>query len=64
MKKNIRELNLINLTSEYNQPEFRAKQLYRWLWKKSVKDFRSGPIRRFAYYLLDRAISSIKTHTN
>jgi hypothetical protein len=32
--------------------------------EKSVKDFRSGPIRRFAYYLLDRAISSIKTHTN
>ena len=39
MKKNIRELDLINLTSEYNQPKFRAKQLYRWLWKKSIKDF-------------------------
>ena len=32
--------------------------------EKSVKDLRSGPIRRFAYYLIDRTISSIKTHTN
>ena len=32
--------------------------------EKSVKDLRSGPIRRFAYYLTDRTISSIKTHTN
>ena len=39
MKKNIRELDLINLTSEYNQPNFRAKQIYRWLWKKSIKNF-------------------------
>jgi len=39
MKKNIREFDLISLTSEYNQPKFRAKQLYRWLWKKSIKDF-------------------------
>ena len=36
MKKNIREFDLISLTSEYNQPKFRAKQLYRWLWKKSI----------------------------
>jgi len=39
MKKNIREFDLISLTSEYNQPKFRAIQLYRWLWKKSIKDF-------------------------
>ena len=32
--------------------------------EKSVKDLRSGPIRRFAYYLIDRTISGIKTHTN
>ena len=32
--------------------------------EKSVKDLRSGPIRRFAYYLIDRAISSVKTLTN
>ena len=32
--------------------------------EKSVKDLRSGPIRRFAYYLIDRTISSIKTLTN
>tara|TARA_B000000460_G_scaffold170432_1_gene121209 strand:+ start:184 stop:1737 length:1554 start_codon:yes stop_codon:yes gene_type:complete len=32
--------------------------------EKSVKDLRSGPIRRFAYYLIDRTISSIKTHAN
>ena len=32
--------------------------------EKSVKDLRSGPIRRFAYYLIDRTISSNKTHTN
>ena len=32
--------------------------------EKSVKDLRSGPIRRFAYYLIDRTISSIKTYTN
>ena len=32
--------------------------------EKSVKDLRSGPIRRFAYYLIDRTISSIKTYKN
>jgi hypothetical protein len=32
--------------------------------EKSVKDLRSGPIRRFAYYLIDITISSIKTYTN
>ena len=32
--------------------------------EKSVKDLRSGPISRFAYFLIDRTISSIKTHTN
>ena len=32
--------------------------------EKSVKDLRSGPIRRFAYYLIDRTISSVKTLTN
>ena len=32
--------------------------------EKSVKDLRSGPIRRFAYNLIDITISSIKTHTN
>ena len=38
-KKNIRELDLNNIVSHYNQPLFRAKQLYRWLWKKSVNSF-------------------------
>lgn len=32
--------------------------------EKSVKDLRSGPIRRFAYYLIDRTINSVKTLTN
>ena len=32
--------------------------------EKSVKDLRSGPIRKFAYYLIDISISSIKTYTN
>ncbi|HJL92264.1 MAG TPA: hypothetical protein QGF04_00610 [Woeseiaceae bacterium] len=32
--------------------------------EKSVKDLRSGPIRRFAYYLIDLTIGNIKTYTN
>ncbi len=32
--------------------------------EKSVKDLRSGPIRKFAYNLIDITISSIKTYTN
>ena len=32
--------------------------------EKSVKDLRSGPIRKFAYYLIDITINSIKTYTN
>ena len=32
--------------------------------EKSVKDLRSGLIRRLAYYLIDITISSIKTYTN
>lgn len=32
--------------------------------ERSVKDLRSGPIRKFAYYLIDITIKSIKTYTN
>ena len=39
MKENIRELDLVSLTQSYNQPSYRAKQLFRWFWKKSVKEF-------------------------
>tara|TARA_B100001029_G_C15062237_1_gene459557 strand:+ start:930 stop:1955 length:1026 start_codon:yes stop_codon:yes gene_type:complete len=39
MKKNIRELDLNKMVLEYKQPLFRAKQLYRWFWKKSVQSF-------------------------
>ena len=38
MKKNIREFDLISLVENFKQPQYRAKQLYRWLWKKSVND--------------------------
>ncbi len=39
MKKNIRELDLNNIVFNYKQPAFREKQLYRWLWKKSINNF-------------------------
>lgn len=41
-KKNIRDLTLDELKdffSEHNHPSFRAKQVYEWLWKKSVSSF-------------------------
>ena len=41
-KKNIRTLNLDELKGffkENNMPTFRAKQVYEWLWKKSVSSF-------------------------
>ena len=41
-KKNIRTLTLDELKSffkENNMPTFRAKQVYEWLWKKSVSSF-------------------------
>ena len=42
LQKNIRELNLEELKDffvEHNLPSFRAKQVYEWLWKKSVSSF-------------------------
>jgi len=41
-KKNIRELTLDELKAffdEHHHPSFRAKQVYEWLWKKSVFSF-------------------------
>jgi 23S rRNA (adenine2503-C2)-methyltransferase len=41
-KTNIREYSkkqLLKIASESGQPEFRANQLYEWIWKKSVTDF-------------------------
>ena len=41
-KKNIRELSLEEITSffaEHREKTFRAKQVYEWLWKKSVHSF-------------------------
>ena len=41
-KKNIRLLTLDELKdffTENNQAAFRAKQVYEWLWKKSVHSF-------------------------
>ena len=41
-KKNIRALTLIELKDFFeqnNKPTFRAKQVYEWLWKKSVSSF-------------------------
>tara|TARA_Y100000385_G_scaffold51461_1_gene48421 strand:- start:3071 stop:4120 length:1050 start_codon:yes stop_codon:yes gene_type:complete len=41
-KKNIRELTLEELKDffiEHKYPSFRAKQVYEWLWKKSVSSF-------------------------
>jgi len=41
-KKNIRELTLEELKDffiEHKHPSFRAKQVYEWLWKKSVSSF-------------------------
>ena len=42
MLKDIRQLSLPDLTTwfkEEGEPSFRAKQLYAWLWQKSVIDF-------------------------
>ena len=42
LHKNIRELSLEELKDffvEHNLPSFRAKQVYEWLWKKSVSSF-------------------------
>ncbi len=41
-KKNIRELTLEELKDffvDHKRPSFRAKQVYEWLWKKSVSSF-------------------------
>ena len=41
-KKNIRTLNLDELKDFFkvnNMPTFRAKQVYEWIWKKSVSSF-------------------------
>ena len=41
-KKDIRQLNLEDLQAvmkELGEPKFRAKQVYEWLWKKSVHTF-------------------------
>lgn len=41
-KRDIRQLNLEQLTEYFTiigDKAFRAKQVYEWLWKKSVKDF-------------------------
>ena len=40
-KKNIRSLDLDQLKDFFvknNEPKFRAKQVYEWLWKKSLTD--------------------------
>jgi len=42
MKKNIRELKCSELESiliTLQEPSFRAKQIYRWLWKKRISSF-------------------------
>lgn len=42
MKKEIRALSIENLITELEalqQPKFRAKQIYEWLWNKSCVDF-------------------------
>lgn len=42
LKKNIRHLsleNIKNFLAENNEKAFKAKQIYEWLWKKSVTDF-------------------------
>ena len=73
-KKNIRELDLNNIASNYNQPLFRAKQLYRWLWKKSVNSFdeitdlpdifKKELHKEFyiSYILIKKKIVSVKPH--
>lgn len=41
-KKDIRSLNLEQLTDEFvkvGQPAFRARQTYEWLWKKGARNF-------------------------
>lgn len=41
LKKDLRILTqeeLINVFKELNQPAFRAKQVYDWLWNKGVHD--------------------------
>jgi len=56
-----------NSLLEVTKASFSKKSLIMntlFIIEKSVKDLRSGPIRRFAYYLIDRAISSVKTLTN
>lgn len=42
MQKNIRELSLADIEAtllDWGEPKFRSKQLYEWLWAKSVVDF-------------------------
>ena len=41
-KRNIRDLSLAELTSViegFNEPKFRAKQIFEWLWKKGARSF-------------------------
>jgi len=56
-----------NSLLEVTKASFSKKSLIMntvFIIEKSVKDLRSGPIRRFTYYLIDITISSIKTYTN
>ena len=39
--RNYRLDELKEITQKYGQPEFRAKQLFEWLWKKDAPDFES-----------------------
>jgi len=42
IKKDIRSLSqedISNFLEEQGEPKFRAKQIYQWLWQKSVTDF-------------------------
>lgn len=62
-KKNIRNLGLdelIDALAQINEPKFRAKQVYEWIWKKGVRSFDemknvSGKVREFlsATFFLD-----------
>ena len=41
-KTDIRSLNLIQLQQHFtamNEPAYRAKQVYQWLWEKSARTF-------------------------
>lgn len=65
MQKDLRSLNLFDLEAtlaEWGEPRFRAKQIYEWLWAKSVtsfdgmtnisKDLRAKLKENFTFYTL------------